>query len=69
MDLPPNATLCEMQQNTHGLVQLIGAARLNDPNQTPMQQLPCTIHAHLCLMLGLTKGTQPPRKMRQRMRR
>ena len=33
-DLPPNAKLREMQQNTHRLVQLIRAAM---PNQTPQQ--------------------------------
>ena len=38
-DLPPNAKLYEMQQNTHGLVQLIRAATLDVPNQTPMPQL------------------------------
>ena len=38
-DLPPNAKLHEMQQNTHGLVQLIRAATPNVPNQTPMLQL------------------------------
>ena len=34
-----NAKLCEMQQNTHGLVQLIRATTLDVPNQTPMPQL------------------------------
>ena len=38
-DLPPNAKLHEMQQNTHRLVQLIRAATPNVPNQTPMPQL------------------------------
>ena len=38
-DLPPNAKLREMQQNTHGLVQLIRAAMPDVPNQTPMPQL------------------------------
>ena len=38
-DLPPNAKLCEMQQNTHGLVQLIRAGTPDVPNQTPMPQL------------------------------
>ena len=37
--LPPNAKLREMQQNTHGLVQLIRAATPHVPNQTPMPQL------------------------------
>ena len=37
-DLPPNAKLREMQQNRHGLVQLITAATPNVPNQTPMPQ-------------------------------
>ena len=31
-DLPPNAKLCEMQQNTHGLVQLVRATTPNVPN-------------------------------------
>ena len=35
MDLPSNAKLSEIQQNMHGLVQLIGAATLDVPNQTP----------------------------------
>ena len=39
MDLPPNAKLREMQQNMHGLVQLIGAVMPDVPNQTPMPQL------------------------------
>ena len=38
-DPPPNAKLREMQQNMHGLVQLIRAATTNVPNQTPMPQL------------------------------
>ena len=38
MDLPPNAKLHDMQQNTHRLVQLIRAATANVPNQTPMPQ-------------------------------
>ena len=37
-DLPPDAKLCKMQQNTDGLVQLIGAATPDVPNQTPMPQ-------------------------------
>ena len=37
-DLPANAKLRKMQQNTDGLVQLIGAATPNVPNQTPMPQ-------------------------------
>ena len=37
-DLPPNAKLCEMQQNTHKLV-LIRAATPNVPNQTPLPQV------------------------------
>ena len=36
-NLPPNAKLCEMQQNTHGLVPLIRAA--TPDNQTLMPQL------------------------------
>ena len=35
LDLPPNAKLCEMQQNMHALVQLIRAATPDVPNQTP----------------------------------
>ena len=31
--------LREMQQHTHGLVQIIRAATLDVPNQTPMPQL------------------------------
>ena len=38
-DLLPNAKLREMQQNTHNLVQLIRAATLDVPYQTPMPQL------------------------------
>ena len=38
-DLPPNAKLREMQQNMHGLVQLIRADTLDVWNQTPMPQL------------------------------
>ena len=38
-DLPPNAKLREMQQNTHGRVQLIRAATPDVPNQTPMPHL------------------------------
>ena len=38
-DLPLNAKLREMQQNTHGLVKLIRAATPDVPNQTPMPQL------------------------------
>ena len=38
-NLPPNAELREMQQNTHGLVQLMRAAAPDVPNQTPMPQL------------------------------
>ena len=38
-DLPPNAKLREMQQNTHGLMQLIRAATPDVPNQTSMPQL------------------------------
>ena len=38
-DLPPNAKMFEMQQITHGLVQLIGAATPDVANQTPMPQL------------------------------
>ena len=38
-DLPLNAKLREMQQNMHGLVQLIRAATRDVPNQTPMPQL------------------------------
>ena len=38
-DLPPNARLHEMQQNTHRLVQLIRAATPDVPNQTPSPQL------------------------------
>ena len=40
MDLPPNATLRETQQKTHGLVQLVRATTPDVPNQTPMLQLP-----------------------------
>ena len=36
--LPTNAKLRKIQQNTYGLVQLIGAARPNVRNQTPMPQ-------------------------------
>ena len=39
-DVLPNAKLREMQQNTHGLMQLIRAATPDVPNQTPMPQLP-----------------------------
>ena len=35
-DLPPNAKLREMQQNTLGMVQLIRAATSDGPDQTPM---------------------------------
>ena len=35
----PNAKLREMQQNTHGLLQLIGATSPDVPNQTRMPQL------------------------------
>ena len=35
MDLPSNAKLHEMQENTHGLVPLILAAAPDVPNQTP----------------------------------
>ena len=38
-DLPLNAKLREMQQHTHGLVQLIRAATPYVPNQTSMPQL------------------------------
>ena len=37
-DLPADAKLCKMQQNVDCLVQLIGAATLDVPNQTPMPQ-------------------------------
>ena len=37
-DLPLNAKLCEMQQNTHGVVQLIRAATPDVPHQTPTTQ-------------------------------
>ena len=37
--MPPNAKFREMQQNTHGLVQLIRTATLDIPNQTLMPQL------------------------------
>ena len=37
-DLPLDAKLCEMQQNADCLVQLIGAATPDVPNQTPMPQ-------------------------------
>ena len=36
--MPANAKLCKMQQNTDRLVQLIGAATPNVPNQAPMPQ-------------------------------
>ena len=36
-DLPPNAELREMQQNTHGMVQLIRAAMLDDESISPTQ--------------------------------
>ena len=44
-DLPPNAKLREMQQNTHGLVQLIGAATPHVPNQAQCHTRPnkCSI--------------------------
>ena len=38
-DLPLSAKLREMQQNMHGLVQLIKAATPDVPNETPMPQL------------------------------
>ena len=38
-DLPPSAKMRKMQQNTHGLVQLIRDATPTVPNQTPMPQL------------------------------
>ena len=38
-DLPPNAKLCEMQQNTHGPVQLTRAATQDVPYQTPRPQV------------------------------
>ena len=38
-DPPPNAKMREMQQNTHRWVQLIRAATLDVPNQTPVPQL------------------------------
>ena len=37
-DLPPDAKLGEMQENADCLVQLIGAATPDVPNQTPMPQ-------------------------------
>ena len=37
-DLPPSAKLGKMQQNTDQLVQLIGAATPDVPNQNPMPQ-------------------------------
>ena len=36
-DLPPNAKPREMQQNTHGPVQLIGAATPDDESISPTQ--------------------------------
>ena len=48
-DLSLNAKLREMEQTTHGLVQLIRAAMLDIPNQTPIQTnaqcVPYTTHA------------------------
>ena len=38
-DLPPDAELRKMQQNSYILMQLIGAATPNVPNQTPMPQM------------------------------
>ena len=38
-NLPPNAKLHEMQQNTQRPMQLIRAAMPDDPNQAPMPQL------------------------------
>ena len=37
-DLPPDAKLSEMQQNADRMVQFIGAATPDVPNQTPMPQ-------------------------------
>ena len=37
-DLPADAKPCKMQQNADRLVQLIGAATLDVPNQTPMPE-------------------------------
>ena len=45
-DLPPNAKLREMQQNTHGLVQLIRYATPHVPEQTPMPS-PKVLPQHL----------------------
>ena len=54
-DLPPNAKLREMQQNTHGLVQLIRAATPNDPTKPQCHNCPnkCSIRApnHPCTLL------------------
>ena len=54
-DPPSNAKLHEMQQDTHGLVQVIRAAALDverNPNaatvQTNAQCVPHTTHAHHC---------------------
>ena len=59
-DLPLNANLRKMQQNTHGLVQLIRAATLDVPHpnpnattvQTNAQSVPYTTHAHHCTTIG-----------------
>ena len=59
-DLPPKAKLRQMQENTHGLVQLIVAVAPDVPNQTPMPQLskqmlnacPTTMHIIVRLLLG-----------------
>ena len=38
-DLPPNAKLREMQQNMHGLAQLIRAVAPDVPSQTAMPRV------------------------------
>ena len=48
-DLPADAKLCKMQQNADGLVQLIGAATPDVPNQTPMPQ-PSKQLLNVCLV-------------------
>ena len=67
-DLPPDAKLCEMQQNADGLVQLIRAATPDVPNQTPMQQPSkqllnaCPVppmHIIVTLLAGCQRATSP----------
>ena len=40
MNLPSHAKLCEVQRNTHTLLQLIWATMPDVPHRTPVPQLP-----------------------------